>query len=98
MPNTQPAVDAIKASLANTRVAYSRVERRSIGCMVACALSKLACIAGAIPQRVKSNGLYGCHAFTLEVDGDDTRYRVIVAPLDAPVEIGGVPADEHFGG
>ena len=96
--NTQPAVDAIKASIANTRAvkAYSRVERRSIGCMVACALSKLACIAGAIPQRVKSNGLYGCHAFTLEVD--DTKYRVIIAPLDAPVEIGGVPADEHFGG
>lgn len=26
----------------------------------------------------------------------ETRYRVIVAPVDAPISIGGVPVQQHF--
>ena len=100
---TQPAVDAIKAEIEATVkgmvTPYSNQRSnafiKTCAGMIACALARFAGLAGAVPGRVKSNALYGCHQFTISIPGD-TAYRAIIAPMKAPVSIGGVPADEHF--
>lgn len=45
---------------------------------------------------MQANGLYGVHQLRVRLAGDDTVYRIIVAPANAPIAIGGVPADQHF--
>ena len=44
----------------------------------------------------QSNGLFCIHQLRVRRPGDKTVYRIIVAPADAPIQIGSVPADEHF--
>lgn len=43
----------------------------------------------------RSNAVFGAHQAIIEFDGQE--YRMILAPIDAPVTIGGRLADEHFG-
>ena len=44
----------------------------------------------------QSNGLFAIHQLRVRRPGDKTVYRIIVAPADAPIQIGSVLADEHF--
>lgn len=50
----------------------------------------------ATADQPQSNGAYGVHQFRLRLSGDETVYRVIVAPANAPISINGVRADEYF--
>lgn len=43
----------------------------------------------------RTNGLYGAHELIVAKDGQS--YRIIITPIECPIEIGGVPASEHFG-
>lgn len=47
-------------------------------------------------DQPQSNSLYGVHQARLRLAGDDTVYRLIIAPADAPISIGGCAADDHF--
>jgi hypothetical protein len=51
---------------------------------------------GIEADQLQSNGLYCVHQMRVRLPGDPQRYRVIIAPADAPITIGGVPADQHF--
>jgi hypothetical protein len=51
--------------------------------------------AGTVDQH-QSNALYCVHQLRVRLPGDPVQYRVLIAPEDAPVAIGGVPVDEHF--
>ena len=55
---------------------------------------------GADAQQHQQNGAYGAHQLAVYMVSPDSLegqiYRVIVAPADAPISIGGVPADQHF--
>lgn len=42
------------------------------------------------------NGLFAVHQLTAELNG--VKHRIVIAPMDAPIIIGTVKADEHFGG
>lgn len=44
----------------------------------------------------QGNGLHGIHQARVTLQGDPTTYRLIIAPADAPLEIGGRPIGEHF--
>ena len=48
------------------------------------------------PDQHQANGLYGVHQLRVRLPGDPTVYRVLIAPADAPISIGGVAADHHF--
>lgn len=53
--------------------------------------------AGAAAHEHQQNALYGAHQLTVRQGGHDpVLYRIIVAPADAPISIGGEPADQHF--
>lgn len=52
--------------------------------------------AGAIADQRQMNGAYGVHQMRVRLPDDPTVYRVLVLPAEAPVSIGGVPADQHF--
>jgi hypothetical protein len=52
--------------------------------------------AGASADEHQQNGAYGVHQLCMRLPGDPTLYRVLIAPADAPISIGGVPADQHF--
>lgn len=52
--------------------------------------------AGVTADQEQSNGLWCVKQFRVVLPGDTMAYRVIVAPANAPVFIGGVAADEHF--
>jgi len=45
-------------------------------------------------DQSQSNALYGVKQSRIEVEGQ--KYRLIVAPIDAPIQVGGHPIDEHF--
>lgn len=47
-------------------------------------------------DQFQSNGMYACHQLRVTLPDGMGTYRVIVAPADAPVSIGGVSAEEHF--
>lgn len=49
-----------------------------------------------IADEHQGNGAYAVHQIRVRIPGDATEYRVIIAPADAPVAIGGVLADQHF--
>jgi hypothetical protein len=51
--------------------------------------------AGTVDQH-QSSALYCVHQLRVRLPGDPVQYRVLIAPEDAPVAIGGVPVDEHF--
>ena len=54
-------------------------------------------VLGAVRiDQPQSNSLYGIHQARVRVAGDPTAYRLIVAPMDAPISIGGCSADTHF--
>ncbi len=53
-------------------------------------------IAGAHVDQHQQNGLHAVHQLRVRLPGDDTIYRVIVAPANAPICIGEVDADLHF--
>jgi len=42
------------------------------------------------------NGAYGVHQARVQLAGDPTTYRLIIAPADAPITINGRPIGEHF--
>lgn len=42
------------------------------------------------------NGSYGVHQARVQLAGDPTTYRLIIAPSDAPITINGRPIGEHF--
>jgi hypothetical protein len=46
----------------------------------------------------QSNGAYGIHQalVTIPDHGGDTHYRLLLAPMNAPIEIAGRPVDDHF--
>ena len=50
----------------------------------------------------QQNGGWGIHQLRVRLPGDDTVYRVLVAPADAPIFVGrgphvdGCPIDQHF--
>jgi hypothetical protein len=51
---------------------------------------------GAFADEHQQNGMYGAHQLRVTLSDDPTVYRVIVAPANAPITIGGIPADQHF--
>jgi hypothetical protein len=51
---------------------------------------------GMAVDQFQSNGAYGAKQLRVRLPGHEQPYRVIIAPADAPVTIGGVPADQHF--
>lgn len=55
-------------------------------------------VAGATASvdQHQSNGLYALHQLRVKLEGDDTVYRVIVAPANAPIHVGTLPVDKHF--
>lgn len=44
----------------------------------------------------QGNGSYGVHQARVQLSGDPTTYRLILAPADAPIMINGRPIGEHF--
>lgn len=44
----------------------------------------------------QANGAFGIHQAALRLEGDPTTYRLIVAPVDAPITVNGLPIDSHF--
>lgn len=44
----------------------------------------------------QSTGAFGVHQARVRLAGDETVYRMILAPADAPVMVNGVPADSYF--
>ena len=51
---------------------------------------------GMAADQFQSNGAYGAKQLRVRLPGHEQLYRVIIAPADAPVTIGGVHADQHF--
>lgn len=48
-----------------------------------------------VDQR-QANATYGVHQLRVRLPDDPTVYRVLIAPSDAPIMIGGVGVDAHF--
>lgn len=71
-----------------------------IACAIRCRLRGLDMpseAGGMAVDQPQQNGAYGAHQFRIRLPGDHgNAYRVIIAPADAPISIGGVPANEHF--
>lgn len=44
----------------------------------------------------QQNGSYGVHQARVRLNDDPVIYRMILAPVDAPISINGVAADNHF--
>lgn len=44
----------------------------------------------------QAEGVFGVHQARIQLKGDPTTYRMIVAPANAPISINGRPADEVF--
>lgn len=42
----------------------------------------------------RQNAAHGAHQAIIEHDGQ--LYRLVLAPIDSPISIGGTPASEHF--
>lgn len=51
---------------------------------------------GAVLDQPQSNALYGVHQMRARLNNDPNTYRIIIAPVDAPISIGGVAVDQHF--
>lgn len=47
-------------------------------------------------DNVQENGVWGVHQARVMLDNDETVYRLILAPADAPIKIGTMDADDHF--
>ncbi|MGL5735481.1 MAG: hypothetical protein ACRCYS_11495 [Beijerinckiaceae bacterium] len=50
-------------------------------------------------DQIQSNATFGIYQARVCLNGDDTVYRLILAPEDAPIRvdgIGGAPIDMHF--
>ncbi|HEX3884777.1 MAG TPA: hypothetical protein VHW66_19140 [Stellaceae bacterium] len=52
--------------------------------------------SGATADEHQSNGAWGIHQLRLRLPFDDQDYRVIIAPANAPITVGGIPVDQHF--
>lgn len=44
----------------------------------------------------QANGAHGVHQARAKLSGDPTVYRIIVAPADAPITIGGRAVADYF--
>lgn len=64
-------------------------------------LNRFAKLAGCDPNGItvdqhQQNGAHGVHQARVRLHGDDTIYRLILAPESAPFEANGAPIDQHF--
>jgi exoribonuclease R len=50
---------------------------------------------GTIDQH-QQNAMYGVHQMRVRLPDDPVVYRMILAPADAPIFVGKIPADSHF--
>lgn len=64
--------------------------------VIANAIRQLLGKSGAVADQHQANGLWGVHQLRVKLPEDATVYRVIIAPENAPIRIGDIPADEHF--
>ena len=53
-------------------------------------------LGAVVVTQHQTNSLYGVHQASVRLAGDDTVYRLIIAPADAPISIGGCDVDAHF--
>lgn len=63
---------------------------------IASSIVRLLNLQGARADQHQANGAYGVHQVRVRLPGDPTIYRVIVAPADAPLQVGQLPIDQHF--
>jgi hypothetical protein len=47
-------------------------------------------------DNTQTNGLWGVYQARIRLAGDENTYRLILAPENAPLEIGGQPIGDHF--
>jgi hypothetical protein len=47
-------------------------------------------------DNLQANGTHGVHQARARLSGDPTVYRIIVAPADAPITIGGRAVADYF--
>jgi hypothetical protein len=47
-------------------------------------------------DQLQENHIYGIHQARIKIEGDDNIYRLILAPLDAPLRVGPCEIDQHF--
>lgn len=97
--NLRPAAPSAREELRGMLVASERATRKVYPGFIASLIRRYLLSAPEDDVRVdlmQSNGMYAAHQLRVRLSGDDTIYRVIVAPANAPISVGGVPVDQHF--
>lgn len=64
--------------------------------LIVAAARKLFPGLGIEVDQHQASGCWGVHQVRVRLPDDDTVYRLIVAPADAPISIGDAPVDDHF--
>lgn len=47
-------------------------------------------------DQMQENHIFGIYQARIKIEGDDNIYRLILAPIDAPIRVGPVAIDQHF--